>query len=99
MELKTEALFIYGCYAPETEVGCRARATYPLPLAFFLSPSASLPLFRSAYSTFTRLYGNTVAPFAGIVFKQREASTDCTPRSRSAFARNPPFMRVLFRIH
>lgn len=39
MELKTEALFIYGCYAPETEVGCRARATY-LPLTFFLSPSA-----------------------------------------------------------
>lgn len=39
MELKTEALFIYGCYAPETEVGCRARATY-LPLAFFLPPSA-----------------------------------------------------------
>lgn len=48
MELKTETLFIYGCYAPETEVGCRARATY-LPLTFFLPPSApcSLPLFLS----------------------------------------------------
>lgn len=43
MELKTEALFIYGCYAPETEVGCRARATYPLPHAFFLLPSAPYP--------------------------------------------------------
>jgi hypothetical protein len=39
MELKTEALFIYGCYAPESEVGCRARASY-LPLAFLLPPSA-----------------------------------------------------------
>jgi len=38
MELKTETLFIYGCYAPETEVGCRARASY-LPLALFLPPS------------------------------------------------------------
>lgn len=42
MELKTEALFIYGCYAPETEVGCRARATY-LPLAFLLPPSSLCP--------------------------------------------------------
>lgn len=40
MELKTETLFIYGCYAPETEVGCRARAGY-LPLALFLPPSGT----------------------------------------------------------
>lgn len=78
MEVKTEALFIYGCYAPETEVGCRARATY-LPLAFFLSPSVPRALVsrsRPAYSTFTRLYGNTVVPIADIVLKQGKMSMD-----------------------
>lgn len=79
MELKTEALFIYGCYAPETEVGCRARATY-LPAAFtprslsFLRFSLSLCLFYF-YAT---LREYCYVPIADIVLKQGETSMGCT---------------------
>jgi len=98
MELKTETLFIYGCYAPETEVECRARAGY-LPLALFLPPSgSSAPASPSLclFYFYTTLRGYCYTDCGTSYLKQRESSIRCARFTSDLLlpTYNPPFMRV-----